>query len=184
MIGADLNQPPRLIFITGFMGAGKTTIARELARLLNYHVIDLDELISEREHRSPGEIIEQSGEDEFRRIEAEMLLQVLNEQTGDSTGSVIALGGGAWTLEKNRDLISQHDGVSIWLDAPFEVCWQRIQADGNRRPLARDEADARMLYAERKPQYALAQLHVLTDPNKSATDICVEIARVMRTQNR
>jgi shikimate kinase len=169
-----------LVVIVGFMGAGKTTVARELARLLHGRAIDLDELISKHEHRSAGEIIEQSGEAEFRRIETETLSQFLNEESSDSQARVIALGGGTWTLQRNRDLIHEHKGFTIWLDAVFELCWERIQACGGERPLARDEHPARMLHAERRPQYALAEVHVEVTMNKSTEDICVEMAEALR----
>lgn len=184
MISNDAHQPRRPVFIIGFMGSGKTTVARELARALNCSAIDLDEVIAEHEKRSPGEIIEQSGEDEFRRIETEMLGEVLRQEPTGVTAHIIALGGGAWTLERNRDLITEHQGITIWLDAPFELCWERIQASGEGRPLARNERQARMLYAERKPQYALAQLQLQVGRNMSAVDSCVDIAEALRNQNR
>jgi len=160
------------IIITGFMGSGKTTIARGLARILGREMLDLDQVIAEREGRTAREIIEQDGEDAFREKETRNLREVLVK----TLPAVIALGGGAWTLESNRDLISQYGGITVWLDAPFELCWERILTSGGGRPLARDETQARMLYGERRPQYALANLHVEVPAHKSPDEISAEIA--------
>src|SRR5882762_3930795 len=121
----------RLIII-GFMASGKTTMAHHLARKLNCSGIDLDELIARRERRTPQEIIEQDGEEGFRRIETEALREVLS----DASVQVIALGGGAWTVAENRKLIAQQGALTVWLDAPFELCWKRIEAGQATRPLA------------------------------------------------
>jgi shikimate kinase len=162
----------RHIIITGFMGSGKTTIARGLAGILGCEALDLDHVIAEREGRTATEIIEQDGEESFREVETRTMREVLeNRPTG-----VIALGGGAWTLERNRSLINKHRCVTVWLDAPFELCWQRILISGSRRPLARDEGQTRKLYAERRPQYALAKLHVRVVANKSSGEISADIA--------
>lgn len=166
----------RHILITGFMGSGKTTIGRGLARILGCEMLDLDQVIAEREGRTAREIIEQDGEDAFREIETRRLHQVLE----NTLPSVIALGGGAWTLQSNRKLINQHAGITVWLDAAFELCWDRILLSGGGRPLARDEMQARMLYTERRPQYALAKLHVQVSANKSTDDISAEIAQALR----
>jgi len=112
-----------IIAITGFMAAGKTTVARELGRHLNYPVLDLDDLIIERERCSIRELIEQLGEPEFRNVETDVLRQFFV----DNSSAVIALGGGAWTIERNRELIADHGAISVWIDAPFEVCWSRIE---------------------------------------------------------
>jgi shikimate kinase len=166
----------RPIVITGFMGSGKTTVARALARMLDCRAIDLDQLIAESERRTPKEIIEQDGEPAFREIETRLLRELL-EQDGEQ---VIALGGGAWTLPGNRDLIAQHNGFSVWLDAPFELCWQRITASGNQRPLARDKGQAQMLYAERLNLYKLAGLQVLAGEGQGVDGLASTIAKALQ----
>jgi shikimate kinase len=165
----------RPIIITGFMGSGKTTVVRELARELKCAAVDLDDLIAEQELRTPKEIIEQDGEDKFREVETQMLSAVLVE----GLSRVIGTGGGAWTLRRNRDLISEHSGLTVWLDAPFELCWERIQAGGGR-PLARGKEQGRKLYAERRTLYALAQLHVQVTAKKTADALSREIVEDLR----
>lgn len=157
------------------MGSGKTTVARGLALLLGREMLDLDHVIAEQEGRTAKEIIEDDGEDSFRGIETDCLRRVLE----NNLPGVIALGGGAWTLERNRNHINRHGCITVWLDAPFELCWDRILRSGADRPLARDEGQARMLYAERRPQYALAKLHVQVGANKSTDNISAEIAQAL-----
>ena len=169
-----MNMRP--IIIIGFMGSGKTSVARALARMLSCRAIDLDQWIADSERRTPKAIIEQDGEPAFREIETRSLRQVL-AQDGEL---VIALGGGAWTLPGNRDLIAQHNGFSVWLDALFELCWQRIAAPGNQRPLARDKEQAQMLYAERLTLYKLAALHVLAEEGQGVDDLASTIANALR----
>src|SRR5262245_22645389 len=112
----------RRIVILGFMGCGKTTVAGAIARQLNCKMIDLDYFITEREQRPPAVIIEQDNEPSFRELETLALREVLQ----DRDVRVIALGGGTWTIPTNRTLIALHDCLSVWLDAPFELCWKRI----------------------------------------------------------
>jgi shikimate kinase len=164
-----MDQP---IIITGFMGAGKTTVAHALAHRLNCSVIDLDRMITGKELRSPKEIIEQDGEPAFRDVETRRLREALAlEPRG-----VIALGGGAWTLQRNRDLVVQHQGYTVWLDAPFELCWQRIVAGESERPLAPNEEQARGLYAERRHFYELASLHLIADGKMGVDELATIIA--------
>jgi shikimate kinase len=163
------------IIITGFMGSGKTTVARSLASILSRELVDLDQVIAEQEGRTAKDIIEQDGEDSFREIETGSLRQVL----AYSRPGVIALGGGAWTVDRNRNLIDHAGGITVWLDAPFDVCWERIHASGGGRPLARDEGQARVLYAERRPLYALATLHVGIE-DKDPDNIAAEIAQALK----
>jgi len=179
MINAETPNTPKLIVIIGFMGSGKTTVARELARLLSYRSIDLDELITDRERRTPREIIEQSGEDEFRRIETKALRQVLNERSGNSETCIIALGGGAWILPRNRELIAQHAGLAVWLDAPFELCWQRIEAATEARPLANTRETAEKLYKARQSIYELTRIRIPISHSKTLKTIAAELIDVI-----
>src|ERR1041385_5950236 len=123
----------RRIVILGFMACGKTTAAKELARQLECDFTDLDSFITHSHGRSAAEIIEQDGEDRFREIETLALRDVLQNQ--DSR--VIALGGGTWTISANRTLAGLHNCATVWLDAPFDLCWQRIAENKEpARPLA------------------------------------------------
>ena len=162
---------PQRIFITGFMGAGKTTVATALARKLDCRMIDLDRYIAERLGRTAQAIIDQDGEALFREVETRSLLDVLETDAA----RVIALGGGAWTIERNRALIARHKGFTVWLDAPFELCWQRIASALPLRPLARDRERALRLYQERRALYALADLRIQLREESSADDVAAEI---------
>ncbi|MFN2510723.1 MAG: shikimate kinase [Pyrinomonadaceae bacterium] len=168
-----------LIVITGFMGSGKSTVARALALRLDSQMIDLDGEILKKEYRSAKQIIDDQGEPSFREIETRVLRAVLQK----NTAGVIALGGGAWTMAGNRDLIASAGGISVWLDAPFNLCWQRIVASAlqgkDERPLARNEEEALSLYTERRAVYATADLHVEATESKTADDLALEIFQAL-----
>jgi shikimate kinase len=175
-----MSETARRIIITGFMAAGKTTIATVLARRLACRMIDLDFIINERERRNAQMIIDEDGEVSFRQAETEALRVLLE----NNTARVIALGGGAWTIERNRALVAEHDCLTIWLDAPFDLCWQRILSAGDTRPLARDKDAARELYDTRRALYQLAGLRLQASAEKSAEEVAAEIERwVASTQD-
>lgn len=165
----------RRIVIVGFMGCGKTTVAGALAARLDCGLVDLDDVVAEQQRMSVPDLISQRGEPGFRDAETAALQLVLARQTP----RIVALGGGAWTLEKNRDLIHKHGCLSVWLDAPFELCWQRISAQSEPRPLAPEEQTARSLYRERHPLYVLAGLRVAVTDRTTAEDLAAEIARAI-----
>jgi shikimate kinase len=146
----------RPIVITGFMGCGKSVVARALAAHLNVSFVDLDESITDRTGRTPAQLIKEDGESAFRCIETDTLREVLD--AGEA--GVIALGGGAWIEAANRELINQYGCSSVWLDVPFEVCWTRIESGGEDRPLGRTKSQAATLYERRRPVYQLATIHV------------------------
>src|SRR5437016_10240775 len=112
----------RRIVIVGFMGCGKTAVAKELSRQLDSKFIDLDSFITERNGRSPAEIIQQDGETLFPEIETLALRDVLQERKASS----IALGGGTGTIPAKRTPLALHHCLSIWLDLPCGVFWHRF----------------------------------------------------------
>src|SRR5258708_29088791 len=120
-----LKQTPG-IYIVGFMGAGKTTVGRGLAHRLGWSFFDTDEEIEAAENTSIAEIFSARGEDEFRRIESEVLRQHVR-WIERGRPAVLALGGGAFTIPVNREMLT-NNGLSLWLDCPFEVAKRRTRA--------------------------------------------------------
>jgi shikimate kinase len=171
----NAHASERRIVLTGFMCAGKSTVAHALAARLNCAMIDTDAALVERACRSIEAIIEEDGEARFRQIERDTLRDILER----ADARVVALGGGAWTLAENRALIAAHDCFSVWLDAPFELCWQRITNSADARPLAREREHARELYEARCAAYQLASLRVGVTETRSAEDTAAEIASII-----
>jgi shikimate kinase/3-dehydroquinate synthase len=133
----------RHLALIGFMGAGKSTLGRELARLTGRPFVDTDEEIEKR-FGPVGELIER-GEPEFRRIEEQVVAEALAGPTG-----VIALGGGAVLSETTRERLSRTAFVA-WVRVDVETAWQRVSGSG--RPLARDREQFERLYEERVQIY-------------------------------
>lgn len=175
-VANDAPAAPRLV-ITGFMGAGKTTVAAALARLLGCSSTDLDDIVTAREGRTPRRLIDEEGEAAFRDAETRALRAVL----ADEAARVVALGGGAWALERNRNLVRESGCLAVWLDAPFDLCRRRVLADrGEDRPNARDPRAARALYDARRPSYELADLRLAVTPERTPADLAAEILRAVR----
>lgn len=156
------------------MGSGKTTVAAALAARLACLALDLDAYIAEREGRTPQQIIDEDGEARFRQIESRYLRAAVESHAA----RIIALGGGAWTIEANRALAAEY-GITVWLDAPFDLCWERIAATGADRPFARDRDRALCRYEARRPLYALAPLRIGVTADKSVDDIADEVASAL-----
>lgn len=141
------------IYLVGFMAAGKTTVARALAARLGWRADDIDELIEARERRTVADIFARSGEPYFRSLERDILRLLLPLRH-----LVVATGGGTFMDPDNRAAMNL-DGLSVWLDVPFDELLARIPADG-RRPLAADRAQLERLYALRQGAYANARLRI------------------------
>ena len=135
------------IYLCGFMGCGKTTIGKIIAKKLGKKLIDLDTYIEEKENMKIPEIFEQKGEDYFRQKETQALAEL------KKTGAVVATGGGALLSEKNGS-IAKNSGLVFYIDTPFQFCYNRIKDDKNR-PIAynstKDELQERYNY--RRPLY-------------------------------
>jgi shikimate kinase/3-dehydroquinate synthase len=146
----------RLTVVIGFMGAGKTTLARELAAARGVEHVDTDELLVQRFGRSIEEIFDTDGEAVFRAAEEEIVTAVL--EAGPPAGdAVISLGGGAVLSERVRAALAGH--TTVLVDVPGDVAWER--AAGRDRPLARDRDAFAALHAERQALYeALADAYL------------------------
>ncbi len=153
------------VYLVGFMGAGKSTVARALARRLDWRPVDIDQLIEERERDTVAAIFARRGEAYFRAVER----SVLAEQTA-SRYVVVATGGGTFADAQNRELINR-DGVSVWLDVALDRLIARVPADG-RRPLAADRPAFEQLYAARRAAYE--QAHHRIDATRASVDAVVE----------
>jgi shikimate kinase len=141
------------LYLVGFMGAGKTTVARALGRRLGWRVEDIDECIESRERRSIAAIFAQQGEPYFRQQERQVLGELLQERH-----VIVATGGGTFVEADNRALMLA-DGAVAWLDLPLTQVLERVPADG-RRPLAADRTQMEQLYARRRLAYAEAHIRI------------------------
>ena len=145
------------IYLVGFMGSGKTTVGQLLAKRIGWKFFDLDSEIEASQNTSIPEIFETRGEAEFRRLESEAIRARVRRIECGIPG-VIALGGGAFVQPDIYALLTGN-GVSIWLDCPFDVIQSRVARNGVR-PLARDPVVFERLYKERRKYYSLADFRI------------------------
>jgi shikimate kinase len=159
------------IYVVGFMGAGKSTVARHLAHRLGWSFFDSDDEIEQAEKTTIAAIFEERGEPEFRRIETAIIRQHVG-WIERGRPAVLALGGGAFAQPANRELL-ENNGISIWLDCPFDIVQRRV-AQAAHRPLARDPEAFAALYHTRRTDYGLADVHVAIesdDPDATVSAI-------------
>lgn len=146
------------IYITGFMGSGKTTIASRLAEMLNRKFVDMDEVLEKKFGCPISEYFAQNGEEAFRKKETD-LLRFLSKKRK----IVASTGGGAPISNENRNLMNT-SGTIVHLKADFETCAQRLAgADLNIRPMWKDPDKARELYDRRMPFYEKADIEIRVD---------------------
>jgi shikimate kinase/3-dehydroquinate synthase len=138
-----------LTVVIGFMGAGKTTLARELAAARGVDHVDTDALLVQRFGRSIEEVFEAEGEAAFRAAEEEVVLALLDARP-PGREPVISLGGGAVLSERVQAALAGH--TTVLLDVPVDLAWER--AAGRHRPLARDREAFAALHADRQALYA------------------------------
>lgn len=168
---------PRTVFLTGFMGAGKTSVGRALARRLSWRFVDLDQRIETREGSSIANLFQQRGESGFRRAESAALRGLLADLKG-SPATVVALGGGTILPAGNRSRLRQHRGLLVFLDAPLGTLQARCRRSGRKRPLFADDQQFRQLYATRLPLYRTAPLRVSTWRKRPRT-VAAEVAAAL-----
>ena len=150
------------IYLVGFMGAGKSTVARAMGRATGWRVEDIDERIEARERRTIATIFAQQGEAHFRQLERQALSELIADRH-----TIVATGGGTFAETDNRALMLA-DGAVAWLDLPLARVIDRVPPDG-RRPLAADRAQLEQLYARR--QLAYAQAHLRVDATRPVPEV-------------
>lgn len=164
------------IFLIGFMGAGKTTVSRYLAKLLQYRELDMDQEIERREGKRISEIFSAGGEEGFRRLETALIGELETQH-----GLMVSCGGGAALREKNVASMKK-SGVVVLLTAKPETIYERVR-HGSSRPLLQGNMNVsyiRQLLEDRQSLYrAAADLIVSTD-GKSPEEIAAEIQKSMR----
>ena len=150
------------LYLVGFMGAGKTTVARALGRRIGWRAEDIDHRIEARERSTVSAIFSREGEAYFRQAERAVLQELLPERN-----VVVATGGGTFVDPDNRELML-NDGAVAWLDIPLTRVVDRVPADG-RRPLASDRVQMQPLYDRRQAAYTLA--HTRVDASKPVDEV-------------
>jgi XRE family aerobic/anaerobic benzoate catabolism transcriptional regulator len=172
---ADVPKPS-VIALLGLRGAGKTTIGRRLAKRRRVSFVELDKRIEQAADLSLGEIFALHGEDYYRRIEREVLQEVLNE----GRPIVLATGGGLVASPETFSLL-RRSAVTVWLRASPEDHWNRVVRQGDRRPMAdhpQAMADLRTLLATREPLYAAAD-HTVDTSSGSVEKIVAALDQLL-----
>ena len=158
-----LPENVQRLVLTGFMGAGKSTVGRMLAARLRWGFLDLDVHLEQRTRATIPQLFERHGERRFRRLESTALAHALRR-----TGVVLALGGGTPEETANQLLLEAAAGtLTIFLDAPFDTLFHRCMLqdleNSNVRPILADRAEAQLRFARRQPLYRrLAALTIET----------------------
>jgi shikimate kinase/3-dehydroquinate synthase len=161
--------------VAGFMGAGKTTVGRALARRLQRPFLDLDREIERIASARIADLFAREGEQEFRRREAAVAADVLARRDRP----VIALGGGSLGNEATRTLLRRHALVA-WLDVDRATAWTRAAGPG--RPLSADRAHFDRLWSDRRAAYAAAA-DAIVDGGASAASVAGALAQQVWTRS-
>ena len=177
---APVGEPRsiRRIYLTGFMGAGKSTVGALLAAQLNWRFFDTDSVIEARAKRSVADIFAEQGEAHFRQLEADALRSL----QADSE-AVISLGGGAVETAEVRTLLADDPaGSLVFLEAPLHRLLERCllqETSGSTRPLLREDVLLQARYEKRLTHYRTAHLTVATqdsNPEEVAASILNHMA--------
>jgi len=170
----DISPPVRIV-LTGFMGAGKTTVGRVLAHHLDWMFVDLDDVIVQMEGQSIAALFATIGESAFRERERVALETILPRQS-----LVLSLGGGAIELEANRNLLhSMPDTRVVFLEAPLEILEARCQQEQHHpgavvRPVFADKERLLQRYIDRLPHYRTAH-HTVVTTDRKPEDVALSI---------
>lgn len=163
------------LYLTGFMGCGKTTVARAFRELYGREIIEMDERIAEEAGMTIPEIFARQGEEAFRAMETSLL-----DSLQDKKGLVVSCGGGAVLRQENVDRMRQN-GCIVCLKASPEVILERVSRNNDRPVLEGKKtlSGIRELMESRRPAYERAASLVIETDGKSAAEICEEILQAL-----
>ena len=159
------------IFLIGFMGSGKSTVASCLADKYGMKIVEMDQVIEEREGMNISDIFAQKGETYFRDAETKLLIEI---QSG--TNTVISCGGGVVLRDENV-MEMKKCGKIVLLSARPETILERVEKDENR-PLLQGNKNVSFISSmmeQRRPKYERAADYVIQTDGKGAEEICREI---------
>ncbi len=168
----------RTVVLVGMMGSGKTAVGRALSQHLGVPFLDSDAAIEEAAQATIAEIFARDGERFFRRRETQVIDRLLSGEP-----AILSTGGGAFLAEQNRDVIAQK-GVSVWLDAPLPLLWERVRHK-DTRPLLRTanpKATLAEIFRERNPIYAKAGLRAEVRARSSIEETMQTVLTVLKSR--
>ncbi|MCC5969716.1 MAG: shikimate kinase [Pararhodobacter sp.] len=174
-MGASLRKT---VVMVGMMGAGKTAVGTELARMLGVPFLDSDAEIERAANCTVSEIFARDGEAFFRRKEAQVIARLLSGRPG-----VLSVGGGAYLNPATRALI-RDQGVAVWLKADLDLLWNRVKRK-DTRPLLRTPDPYRTLselMAAREPAYSQADVIVQAVPDASIEATAAAVRKALATR--
>ncbi len=161
-------RPPSRLALVGFMGSGKSTTGRILASILGYQFEDADDHIEARAGMTIAEIFRQKGEEPFRTMELEAIVELLDQEQ-----TVIATGGGAFAQAACADELRAR-AFTVHLSCAFPEAWSRVAGQTGRPLVEKGENAMAALYAERKDKYSRAHATIDTS-HRSPQEVAEEV---------
>lgn len=168
-MATDLTRP---VFFIGFMGAGKTSVARKLARMCGVSSVDMDTYLERREGKRVKDIFAELGENDFRAIETDVLHDLATREP-----LLISCGGGVVLRPQNRTLLRE-TGFVVYLQVTADEAASRI-SDVSTRPLFRDLDTAREMIEKRLPLYSEVAHASVDTAGKSVAAIAREVREIL-----
>tara|TARA_B100000214_G_scaffold361788_1_gene325556 strand:- start:55 stop:651 length:597 start_codon:yes stop_codon:yes gene_type:complete len=168
----------RNIFLIGMMGSGKSQTGPDLAKMLDYAFVDIDDVIEKASKQSISDIFEKDGEKGFRDLEKQVLKEIIQHHS-----LVIATGGGLITVPENWGIL--HQGIVIWLDLDLKRSIKRIKSDDKKRPLLDNDDLPKIfneIYESRKPMYSESDMRIQVEDQSShevAAMICENLPKIL-----
>lgn len=159
------------IFLIGYMGTGKSTVAAHMAKQHQMEVLEMDEMIVEREGMQISDIFEQHGEEYFRDVETKLLTEIQKQEH-----KIVSCGGGVVLREQNVEVMKKGGNI-VLLSAQAETILERVR-DDNSRPLLQGNKNVAFIHdmlEKRRPKYEGAADIIIHTDGKQVTEICAEI---------